>query len=164
MLFCRGVRVRVGLLRVRRRESVVSGKPARARACQATSRAGHRCRSTVVGLDGFCSIHRPGADPAELGRLGGIASGKARRQRAMRVRERVEDARVEARVDRAQEELRELELELRESQRRVHRDLLERRERFIAAAREEMREKLSAERAELRRLRRQRSRLESKSP
>jgi hypothetical protein len=82
----------------------------------------------------------------------------------MRVRERVEDARVEARVDRAQEELRELELELRESQRRVHRDLLERRERFIAAAREEMREKLSAERAELRRLRRQRSRLESKSP
>jgi hypothetical protein len=79
------------------------------------------------------------------------------------VRERVEEARVEAGVDRAQEELRELKLELRESQRRFHRDLLERRERFIAAARREMREKLTAERTELRRLRRQRRRLESKS-
>jgi hypothetical protein len=138
--------------------------PARARACEATTKAGHPCKSTVVGVDGFCSIHRPGADPVELGRRGGIASGRVRRERAWRVRQRVEEASVEAGVERAKQEMRELKLALRESQRRFHRDLLERRERFIAAARQEMREKLTAERAELRRLRRQRRRLESKSP
>jgi signal transduction histidine kinase len=61
-------------------------------------------------------------------------------------------------------ELQELTHEHRESRRRFDRDLVDRRERFVAATRHELREKLKAERAELRRLRRRRKRMEAATP
>jgi signal transduction histidine kinase len=133
------------------------------RSCGGTNKAGESCRSVAVGADGFCSLHSPTrrVDPAQLGRRGGIASGKARREQARRVREGVEQSRVQAEVDTLRLKRNELEQDQRESRRRFDRDLRERRERFIAAAREELREKLSAERAELRRLRRRRKHFEA---
>src|SRR5262249_55588299 len=46
------------------------------RACQGVNRAGAPCSSTAVGDDGWCPLHRPGADPRAMGARGGRARGK----------------------------------------------------------------------------------------
>jgi hypothetical protein len=46
------------------------------RACQGVNRAGEPCSSTAVGDDGFCPLHRPGADPRAMGARGGRARGR----------------------------------------------------------------------------------------
>src|SRR5262245_17705838 len=46
------------------------------RACQGVNRAGEPCSSTAVGDDGWCPLHRPGADPRAMGARGGRARGK----------------------------------------------------------------------------------------
>jgi hypothetical protein len=131
--------------------------------CSALTRDSLACNAPwqLVGDDGLCPAHARRVDVVMLGRAGGLASGAARRALARRVRGQVENARVEACVDRAQEELRELQLEQRESRRRFHQDLIDRRTKFIAAVRAELREKLREERAELRRLRRRRKQFEA---
>jgi hypothetical protein len=63
-----------------------------ARNCAGVTKAGEPCRSGAIGKDGFCSLHRPGADPAELGRRGGLRSGEVRQEQAKSVRDRLRDA------------------------------------------------------------------------
>ena len=129
--------------------------------CTALTRAGRRCQVPwqLVGGDGLCPVRACRVDAAAIGRAGGLASGVARREQARRVRERFEEARVQVAVDRALQ--RELEQRQRERREAFDRDLVARRARFVAAARKELREKLLKERAELRRLRRQRKKLET---
>lgn len=68
------------------------------RACHSLTKAGEPCRSTTVGADGYCGIHRPGVDPVELGRAGGIRSGEVRREQAKSVRDRLRE-KVEEQFD-----------------------------------------------------------------
>jgi hypothetical protein len=63
--------------------------------CKGTNSAGQPCRSPVVGDDGWCPAHRPGADMRERGRRGGKASAKARERTDEHMR-----ARLRRRVDR----------------------------------------------------------------
>jgi signal transduction histidine kinase len=134
-------------------------------ACTALTQAGRPCEVPwQLVKDGLCPVHARRVDAAAIGRAGGVASGASRREQARRVRERVEQSRIQAEIDALRLELQELKHEHRESRRRFYRDLVKRRERFIAAAREELREKLKAEGAELRRLRRRRKRLEAATP
>jgi hypothetical protein len=131
-------------------------------ACTAQTKAGRPCAVPWrLVKDGLCPVHARRVDPAAIGRAGGVASGLARRERARRVHELVGQSRVQAAVDRLRLELDELEQERRESRSRFERDLFDRRERFITATHEELREKLKVERGELRRLRNRRKRLEA---
>jgi hypothetical protein len=45
--------------------------------CTALNRRGERC-GAIAGSDGLCEIHAGRADPAELGRRGGLASVRSR--------------------------------------------------------------------------------------
>jgi hypothetical protein len=106
-------------------------------------------------------MHARRVDATEIGRLGGLASGAARRESAQRVRDRLVDIRAREGVDRVRKQLRELKREQEESRHWLTRDLMDRRRRFIEAARAELRHTLRDERAELRRLRRERKQLET---
>jgi hypothetical protein len=60
--------------------------------CRGVRKAdGAPCRTRAVGVDGWCSFHRPvgGLDPVEMGRNGGLASGEARRAQSLSARERL---------------------------------------------------------------------------
>jgi hypothetical protein len=50
---------------------------------------GQACRAPTVGDDGWCSAHRPGSNMAELGRLGGKASVKAKQDKERHARDRL---------------------------------------------------------------------------
>ena len=132
----------------------------------ALTRTGHPCQVPwqLVDDEGLCPVHARRMDAAAIGRAGGIASGVARREQARRVHERIEDARVQAGVERAQRELRELEQRQRERRKEFNREWVVRRSRVVAATRKELSEKLHKERVELRRRRRQRTQLEAASP
>jgi hypothetical protein len=134
--------------------------------CKAVTLAGRPCQAPwqLVGADGLCPVHAQRVNAAAIGRAGGIASGKARREQARRVRERIEEARVQAAVERAHRNLRELEQQHRELRREFGRELRARRVRFVTETRKELTEKLHHERVKLRRLRRQRRKLEAESP
>jgi hypothetical protein len=54
-----------------------------------TNSMGQPCRAPMVGDDGWCSAHRPGANMAELGRRGGQASVKAREKTEQHARDRL---------------------------------------------------------------------------
>ena len=130
--------------------------------CTGQTQTGRPCNVPwQLVKDGLCPVHARRVDAAAIGRAGGVASGASRREQARRVRERVEQSRTRAEIDGLRLELQRLEQERRESRRRFYRDLAQRRDCFITVAREELREKLKAERAELRRLRRRRKKLEA---
>jgi hypothetical protein len=72
------------------------------RACAGVrKRDGAPCGSRVVLDDGYCPAHSPtrGVEMAELGRVGGLASGEVRREQAKTVRDRLRE-KVEENTDR----------------------------------------------------------------
>jgi hypothetical protein len=77
-----------------------SDEPARRSICKGQTKAGNACRSTLVGPDGYCTVHSPSKafDPIETGRRGGRRSGIVRSGQAKSVRERIAE-RLEAEAD-----------------------------------------------------------------